>query len=59
MWTGEIMDKEKFRLLISSKGFSEELHYKLLKIADSSMVIEDMLDLMKELESESDYQTYR
>ena len=46
------MDKDKFRLLIYAKGFTEDTKHKLLKIADSSMVIEDLLDLIKEIEDE-------
>lgn len=46
------MDKDKFRTLVYSKGFSDDVTHKLLRIADSSMVIEDLLDLIKELEDE-------
>ena len=47
------MTKEKFRLLISSKNFNIEVHYELLRIVDSEMVIEELLDLIETLQGDS------
>jgi len=43
------MDKEEFRLLVYSKGFNNDLTQKLLRIADSSIMTEDLLELIHEL----------
>ena len=48
-------DKEKFRVLIYAKDFDEQTRHKLLRIVDSSMVIEDLLDLIKEETGEPYY----
>jgi hypothetical protein len=42
------MEPEKFKQLIYAKGFDTELTQRLLKIADSSMVMEDLLELIDE-----------
>lgn len=42
------MDKDRYRILVYSKGFDEEITQKLLQIADSPMLIEDLLDIIGE-----------
>lgn len=37
------------KILIYSKNFNKDLTHKLLHIADSSMVMEDLIDLIGEL----------
>jgi hypothetical protein len=44
------MNVEKFKQLIYVKGFNTVLTQRLLKIADSSMVMEDLLELIEEKE---------
>lgn len=47
------MEPEKFKQLIYAKGFGTELTQRLLRIADSSMVMEDLLELIDEEKEET------
>lgn len=42
------MEVDKFKTLIYAKQFNNDLTHKLLRIADSGMILEDLLTLIKE-----------
>lgn len=46
------MDVDNFKLSIYAKGFDNDITQKLLKIADSSTMMEDVLNLIKEQEED-------